>query len=224
MLKKAKAFIRMIYFKVKVGRTISIHHTSNVHLGSEFEGYNKLYPHCEFKGYLGIGSYIGDYARISGNIGRFTSIAYGCEVISGIHPYTTPYVSTSPMFVSLQKQNGYSFVKKQDFKEFRYVDEEKKIDVIIGNDCWIGYKASIISGVSIGDGAVVLSHAVVTKDVPPYAIVGGCPARVVKFRYNEETIQKLLDIKWWNKDFDWISKHKRLFLDIKDFLMEDSKN
>jgi acetyltransferase-like isoleucine patch superfamily enzyme len=221
MLKKIKIFIRMIYFKTIVRNSVSIHYTSNIHFGSEFEGFNKLYSHCEFKGRLGIGSYVGDYAKISANVGRFTSIAYGCEVISGVHPYTTPYVSTSPIFVSLQKQNGYTFVEKQDFKEFRYVDEEKNIDVNIGNDCWIGYKASIIAGVSIGDGAVVLSHAVVTKDVPPYAIVGGCPAKILKFRYDEETIEKLLNIKWWNKDFEWIRDNKILFLDINDFLLHN---
>jgi virginiamycin A acetyltransferase len=73
-----------------------------------------------------------------------------------------------------------------------------KGDVVIGNDVWIGYQAMILSGVKIGDGAVVGARSVVTKDVPPYAIVAGSPARVVRYRFSQSVIDKLLSIQWWN--------------------------
>lgn len=71
-------------------------------------------------------------------------------------------------------------------------------DIIIGNDVWIGYEAVILSGVTIGDGAVIGCRAVVTKDVPPYTIVGGVPAKPIRKRFDEETIKELQKIKWWD--------------------------
>lgn len=75
---------------------------------------------------------------------------------------------------------------------------DNKGDIVIGDDVWIGYDAVILSGVTIGDGAVIGSRAVVTKDVPPYTIVGGIPAKPIRKRFCDETIEKLLEIKWWN--------------------------
>ena len=75
---------------------------------------------------------------------------------------------------------------------------DNKGDIIIGNDVWIGYEAVIMAGVHIGDGAVIAARAVVTKDVPPYTIVGGTPARKIRMRFEEETIAKLQQIQWWN--------------------------
>ena len=71
-------------------------------------------------------------------------------------------------------------------------------DIVIGNDVWIGYEAVILSGVTIGDGAIIGARAVVTKDVPPYTIVGGVPARPIRKRFDDETIAKLAEIQWWN--------------------------
>lgn len=76
---------------------------------------------------------------------------------------------------------------------------DNKGDIVIGNDVWIGYEAVILAGVTIGDGAVIGARAVVTKDVPPYTIVGGVPARPIKKRFSDRTIADLLEIKWW----DW---------------------
>lgn len=78
---------------------------------------------------------------------------------------------------------------------------------MIGSDCWIGYDVKVVQGVKIGDGAMVLTGAVVTKDVPPYAIVGGVPAKVMKYRFDEETINFLLECKWWNNKIEWFSKN-----------------
>lgn len=93
-------------------------------------------------------------------------------------------------------------------------------EVIIGNDCWIGQAASLIAGVTIGDGAVVLAHAVVTKDVPPYAIVGGVPAKIIGYRYDREMIGQLCEVKWWNAEMDYIINQKELFLNIDRFINE----
>ena len=75
---------------------------------------------------------------------------------------------------------------------------DNKGDIVIGNDVWIGYEAVIMAGVTIGDGAIIGTRAVVTKDVPSYAIVGGVPAQIIRMRFDEATINKLLQIKWWN--------------------------
>jgi len=179
---------------------------------SQFEGMNRLYGNVIFDGYMGRGSYIAERSIIKGKIGRYTSIASCCTVIQGVHPYTYPYVSTSPVFFSLLKQNGYTFAETQILAEYKYA--ESKYPVTIGNDCWIGYGSKIIGGVKIGDGAVVLAGAVVVKDVPPYAIVGGVPAKVLRYRYLEKDITYLLNIRWWDRDIEWLRDHSYLFLDI----------
>jgi acetyltransferase-like isoleucine patch superfamily enzyme len=112
------------------------------------------------------------------------------------------------------KQNGATFTKKQQYDELVFADPENKYPIIIGNDCWIGQGAFIVGGVTIGDGAAVLAHAVVTKDIPPYAIVGGIPAKVIKYRYDENDIQFLLNYKWWDKDISWLSDNADLLCDI----------
>ena len=84
---------------------------------------------------------------------------------------------------------------------------DNKGNIIIGNDVWIGYEAVILAGVTIGDGAIIGTRAVVTKDVPPYTIVGGVPAKPIKKRFSEEIISKLLDIQWWNWSDEKIAKN-----------------
>ena len=157
---------------------------------------------------MGYGSYIGPYCEITANIGRFTSIAPYVKTNSGIHPYTYPYVTTCPMFFSTRKQNGYTFADKMVFNE-----SAERLE--IGNDCWIGENVFITGGVRIHDGAVVLAGAVVTKDVPPYAVAGGVPAKVLKYRYDEETIKFLLDCQWWNLDIQWLKHNWALFTNIE---------
>jgi virginiamycin A acetyltransferase len=81
----------------------------------------------------------------------------------------------------------------------------RKGNLIIGNDVWIGYNATIMAGVTIGDGAIIATNATVVKDVAPYTIVGGNPAREIRKRFSDDTIEKLLDLKWWDRDIDWIT-------------------
>ena len=204
-------FVKYMLFKLKYGfnrHPIQISFTSSVSLKSHFEGTNKIYPHTCFGGSMGYGSYIGPHCEIIANIGRFTSIAPYVRTNYGVHPYTYPYATTCPMFFSLRGQNGSTFANRKMF-------DEQKGEIIIGNDCWIGENVFLVGGVKIGDGAVVLAGAVVTKDVPPYAIVGGVPAKIIKYRYGKETIHFLLDFQWWNKDRTWLQQHWELLCDIE---------
>ena len=145
----------------------------------------KIESNSYFDGEMGFGSYSGTNFWFVGRIGRFTSIANNVSSNPYVHPIEPPYVSTSPMFFSVLRQNGHTFTNEQLFTESRD-------PVVIGNDCWIGQSVFMTGGIKIGDGAVVLAGAVVTKDVPPYAIVGGVPAKVIRYRYDEETIKFLL--------------------------------
>ncbi len=124
-------------------------------------------------------------------IGSFVSIA-GCVVI-GLRQHPTSFLSTHP----------FQYVKLPKWKNPLY-EWNWAIPTKIGNDVWIGHNASIMSGVTIGDGAVIAANAVVTKDVPPYAIVGGVPAKIIRYRFDEQTITDLLELKWWDLPDDVI--------------------
>ncbi len=185
-----------------------------------FEGMNMVGDNSSFYGNMGLGSYIGQNVHLNADIGRFTSIGPGVSCINATHPFKEPFVTTSPLFFSLdilKTPKSETFAKKQMVEEFRYYDKEREIDVNIGNDCWIGADVTFIGGVNIGDGAVVLAKAVVTKDVPPYAIVGGVPACIVGYRYDDETIKMLQDIKWWNNDYEWFKHNSELLCDMEKF-------
>ena len=140
---------------------------------------------------IGKYSYITSGIIYSGTkIGNFCSIAANTLIGAEAHP--TNWLSTSPF------QYGKGFIVFEEFKN--KVQFCNKKETIIGNDVWIGGNATILGGVTVGDGAVIGAGSVVTKDVPPYAIVVGAPAKVLKFRFDEETIEKLLKSKWWDKD------------------------
>ena len=201
------------------GGKIKFGFSNEIALSSSFEGANKLYPHSYFKGSMGYGTYIGPNSEIEANIGRFTSIANYVRTNTGIHPIEEPYCTTSPMFFSTQKQNGKTFADRMMFDEFKEA-------TYIGNDVWVGENVFFAGGLTIGDGAVVLAGAVVTKDVPPYAIVGGVPAKVLKYRYDDKTIKWLLHLKWWNMDLKWLKEHWELLCDIdkmKSYFKDNDK-
>lgn len=129
-------------------------------------------------------------------IGKFCSIACGARFIftSANHSLKSLSTYTFPLFYE-----EWNLDKKDVASAW-----DNKGNIIIGNDVWIGYEAVILSGVHIGDGAIIGTRAVVTKDVPAYTVVGGVPAREIKMRFNEETIGKLKQIQWWNWPFDRI--------------------
>ena len=184
---------------------------------SSFEGANSIGDGSHFSGSMGYGTYLCGQCNVDGNIGRFCSIGYGTRVLRGTHPLQEPFATTSLVFYSLRKQSTVTFADHQAF-------DELLPPVTIGNDCWIGERVSVLGGRTIGDGAVVLTGAVVTKDVPPYAIVGGVPAKVVKYRYDEETIHWLLKVRWFDRPLDWLMKNSTALCTLeklKSVLNED---
>lgn len=160
---------------------------------------------------------LGDYSYISKNsnvknciIGKFCSIGPNFCCGLGLHP--TNGISTSPMFYSTARQNGVSLSKENK------VEESKQ--TTIGNDVFIGANVTVLDGVKIGDGAVVGAGAIVVDDIPPYAIAVGVPAKVVKYRFDEQTIGALLNKQWWNGSEEELKKVERAFWDVEAFVKE----
>lgn len=132
-------------------------------------------------------------------IGKFCSIACGAKFLFNSANHTMASLSTYPFPL---------FFDEWELEKTNVMDaRDNKGDIVVGNDVWIGYEAVILAGVTIGDGAVIGARAVVTKDVPPYTVVGGVPAKPIKKRFNDETITELLKLKWWNWSEEKISQN-----------------
>ena len=217
MNKHIHHFLLYLYHKWKNGGKVISPYSASISHRSEFEGMNAIGHRSNYYGRMGRGSYISSNCHISADIGRFSSLGNRITQIVESHPMKEPFVTTSPMFFSIRKQTGYTFANKQVVEEYKYYDKEREIAFQIGNDCWVGNDVCFVGGVHVGDGAVVLSRAIVTKDVPPYAIVGGIPAKVIGYRYDEETIKFLQEIQWWNQDVEWIKEHWDLFSNMEAF-------
>lgn len=208
--------LRYIYNLIKHRERVCFPFSAVIGRHCSFEGHNAIGGNTKFSGRMGRYSYISSCSDIYATIGRYTSIGCNVQTLMHRHPTSYPYVSTSPMFYSAHTQCGKGYSTKNMFKECVMADEEHYSAVIIGNDCWINTNVTLISGITIGDGAVVLAGAVVTKDVPPYAIVGGVPARIMKYRYNESDILWLLEKRWWDKDEKWLRQNWKAFNDITE--------
>ncbi len=132
-------------------------------------------------------------------IGRFCSIGCGAKFLFNSANHTVSSLSTYPFPL---------FFEEWELEKKNVTDSwDDKGDIIIGNDVWIGYEAVIMAGVTIGDGAIIGARAVVTKDVSPYTIVGGIPAKSIRKRYSEETIDLLTELKWWDWPEERIAKN-----------------
>lgn len=215
MLENIKRLIKI--YKVKL-RFSNVKILSGVNVGKNtiFEGMNCIGKNSYFIGYMGYGTYIGSNCLLNGKIGRFCCIADDVKVYIGKHPIE--YGCMNPMFYSTKKQNGNSYVVEDLYEENELANQKEKYGIIVGNDVWIGARVTILGGVNIGDGAVIAAGAVVTKNVKPYSIVGGVPARIIRMRFDENIVCKLLKYQWWNRDRKWIEENASSFRNIENLL------
>ncbi len=206
-----KKFLKRVLVKFKNrNKKIKLAKGTNISPASQFEGNNYIGENSSFCGKLGKYSYMGKNCEIVANIGKYCSIANNVHTIVGKHP-TPTWVSTHPVFYSDVCCAGETYLNESRFLEYGETIE-------IGNDVWIGHSAGIMEGVKIGDGAIIAAGALVTKDVEPYSIVGGVPAKVIKYRFEKEEIEKLLKLKWWDLKEEEIKKLAIKFNDIEEFL------
>lgn len=155
-------------------------------------------------------SYVSSDTRISNAIiGKFCSVAPNCLIGVGIHP-SKRFVSTSPLFYSNSSPITDRFSNKSDFKEYK--------NIKIGHDVWIGANVTILDGVTIANGSIIAAGAVVTRDVEAYSIVGGVPAKLIRYRFTPEQIEKLNKLSWWDLDEKLIVRYSECFLDVNDLL------
>jgi virginiamycin A acetyltransferase len=140
------------------------------------------------------------FARFSKlTIGKFCQIAYGTKFLLSDANHQMSGFSTFPFFIFGQMSEGCP--QWGDYE----LDLPNKGDTVIGNDVWFGHESMVISAVNIGDGAIIAARSVVTKDVPPYTIVGGNPAKIIRKRFSDETISELLKIRWWDWNYEKIT-------------------
>lgn len=166
-----------------------------------FEGHSRLAGHSVMQAVrMGRGSYVNSARLNTVSVGRFTSIGFDALIGAGEHPLDR--FSTHPVFYSPVNPLKLKWVGSSLFNE--------SAPVSLGSDVWIGARAVVLGGVRIGHGAVVAAGAVVTRDVEPYSVVGGVPARPIRERFPAEIASELLDLQWWNAPLSVLERHAAL--------------
>ena len=177
-----------------ISSTVTVDHTAYIYRGVKAK-----------QASIGAHSYISANTDIeNADIGKFCSIADHCRI--GMSGHELGFLSTSPIFSQCENALQEKWIDRDILQS-----KEENERVIIGNDVWVGSHALIKGGVSIGDGAVIAAGAVVVKNVPPYAIVGGVPASIIRYRFEANIIDKLISVQWWNKNDEWLKKHIDIF-------------
>lgn len=211
---------RYLVYKVKK-LNIKVSNNSLINNDTSFSGSNSIGPKTNVSSsVIGFATYVGSDCGLSHcEVGNYSSIGNNVSILANNHPVST-FVSTHPAFHRathpLMKSLDLSFATYDLYPETKYA--KKGIQVVIGSDVWIGNDVKILPGLSIGDGAVIASGAIVTKDVLPYSISGGIPAKHIKFRFSEDKVKWLLNYKWWYLPKDTLKKNYKLFSNIDDLL------
>lgn len=183
----------------------------------DFEGDNQvgkfsIMHHCT----MGRASYVSENSVLERvQIGRYCSIGPNVHVVHGRHP-AREWVSTHPVFYAVDTPIDKSYVEKNCFDEYVYADTDNKMYVMMGNDVWIGDGVMLMEGIHIADGTIIAAGAVVVKDTEPYSIIGGNPAKLIRYRFNEKEIEFLKELQWWNKEEEWIKRHAKYFGQVRE--------
>lgn len=206
-----KLIIAILSIPLKIFTKVSIFsviYKSHVHKNSAILSGTRFYD-SEINNY----SYIGRNCLIvSTKIGKYCSISDNCNI--GLAKHHIDWVSTSPIF------NGERNIFKDNYSNKKY---QPYSNTIIGNDVWIGINALIKTGITIGDGAIIGAGSIVTKDVPPYAIVAGNPAKIIRYRFTEEQIKNLLKMKWWDLEQSILRTNAQYCDNIDEFIIRCGK-
>ncbi len=143
------------------------------------------------------------FGRKKLKIGKFCSIGFGTQFISPYANHQMHSFTTYPFWhIFSQKETLLPWLE----------DAESKGDTVVGNDVWFGRECTILPGIKVGDGAVIAAHSVVVQDVPPYAVVGGNPSKLIKYRFSQDIIDELLKIKWWEWDLERIKQNHTILM------------
>ena len=182
-----------------------------------FQGFNYVGDQTEV-GFssLGTASYIANNSKILyAKIGKFCSIGDNVRTYLGRHP-VNEMISSHPVFYNKLNPTTLNFCTDLDFEQHKFVCDNYVVN--IGNDVWIGSNVLIMDGISIGDGAIIAAGSVITKDVLQFEVVGGVPAKHIKFRFGLKSQEIILKSNWWNWDLKEIDAKKEDFIDVDRFI------
>lgn len=214
-MRRLLKYLITIYYRIANLGRCRISPSAIILRGCTFEGHNSVGNNTYLSSTsFGYGSFVGFGCEFSNcRIGRFCSLGSNIRVVSATHP-VKGFISTHPAFFS--DTYWFHYVQTSKFKE--HLTNDDGFECSVGNDVWIGDNVLILGGRKIGDGAIIGMGSVVLHDVPPYTIVAGVPAKVIRKRYSDDVIASLQQIKWWNKPIDWIKRNAECFSDVEGFI------